>query len=145
VLPLGERPGLGTLLNIAVIGTVTNLVLPAVPPPDAFMSRLVLTAVGVVMIGIASGLYLAADLGAGPRDGLMTGVHRRSGWPVAAVRTAIELSALAAGWLLGGTVGIGTLLFAFGIGPVVQWALGVFDRDGAVLRRHAIGVAPEAE
>jgi uncharacterized membrane protein YczE len=143
--PLGERPGIGTVLNIAVIGTVTNLALPAIPRPDAFLLRLALTLAGIAMIGLASGLYLAADLGAGPRDGLMTGVHRRSGWPIAAVRTSIEVSALAAGWSLGGTVGIGTLLFAFGIGPVVQWALGIFDRDGAVLRRRAIGVAPEAE
>jgi uncharacterized membrane protein YczE len=144
--PLGERPGIGTLLNIAVIGVVTNLALLVVPHPSVLAARLALTIAGVGLIGVASGLYLAADLGAGPRDGLMTGLHRRSGWPVAAVRTAMEVSALVAGWLLGGTVGIGTLLFAFGIGPIVQWALGVFDRDGAVLRRRrAIGIGAEAE
>jgi uncharacterized membrane protein YczE len=76
----------------------------------------------------------------------MTGLHRRSGRPVAAVRTAIEVTVLIAGWLLGGTVGLGTLLFALGIGPIVQWALGIFDRDGVVLRRrHAIGIGAEAE
>jgi len=144
--PLGERPGIGTVLNIAVIGMVTNLALLVVPQPSALTARLALTIAGVGLIGIASGLYLAADLGAGPRDGLMTGLHKRSGWPVAAVRTAIEVTVLVAGWRLGGTVGFGTLLFAFGIGPIVQWALGIFDRDGAVLRRRrAIGIGAEAE
>ena len=135
--PIGVRPGIGTLLNIAVIGTVTNLALPLLPAPGGLTARLAMMLAGVLGIGIASGLYLAADLGAGPRDGLMTGLHRRCGWPIFAVRTSIEVSVLAAGWLLGGTVGLGTLVFAFGIGPIVQWALGVFDRDGAVLRRRA--------
>lgn len=135
--PIGVRPGIGTLLNIAVIGLVTDRCLPLVPAPAALGARLAMMLAGVVGIGIGSGLYLAADLGPGPRDGLMTGLHHRFGWPLFAVRTAIELMVLAVGWLLGGTVGIGTLAFAVGIGPVVQGALGVFDRDGTVLRRRA--------
>ena len=134
--PIGVRPGLGTLLNILVIGATTNLALPLLPAPSGFAARLVMMLAGVLGIGIASGIYLAADLGPGPRDGLMTGLHHRFGWPIFAVRTSIEVSVLAAGWLLGGTVGLGTLVFAFGIGPIVQWALGFFDRRGAVLRRR---------
>lgn len=141
--PIGVRPGIGTLLNIAVIGTVTNLCLPLLPAPSDLAARLAMMLAGVLGIGVASGLYLAADLGAGPRDGLMTGLHRRFGWPIFAVRTTLEVGVLAAGWLLGGTVGLGTLVFAFGIGPIVQWALGVFDRDGAVLRRRAVLDAAE--
>ena len=135
--PIGVRPGLGTLLNIAVIGMVTNACLPLLPAPTDLAVRLAMMGAGVIGIGIGSGLYLAADLGPGPRDGLMTGLHHRFAWPLFAVRTTIEVSVLAAGWLLGGTVGLGTLVFAFGIGPIVQWALGIFDRDGVVLRRRA--------
>lgn len=135
--PIGVRPGLGTLLNVVVIGTVTNLALPLLPAPTALPERLAMMLAGVVGIGVASGIYLAADLGPGPRDGLMTGLHHRFGWPLFAVRTSIELVVLAVGWLLGGTVGLGTVVFAVGIGPIVQWALGIFDRDGAVLRRRA--------
>jgi len=133
--PIGVRPGIGTLLNIALVGTTTNLTLPLVPAPSALPVRLAMMLAGVLAIGVASGIYLAADLGAGPRDGLMTGLHRRFGWPIFAVRTTIEVSVLIVGWLLGGTVGLGTLVFAFGIGPIVQWALGIFDRRGVVLRR----------
>jgi uncharacterized membrane protein YczE len=88
-----------------------------------------MTTAGVLVIGVASGLYLAADLGPGPRDGLMTGLHHRHGWSIRRARTAVELAALAAGFMLGGAVGIGTLLFAFGIGPVVHAALNVPDRE----------------
>jgi uncharacterized membrane protein YczE len=141
--PIGVRPGIGTLLNLLLIGTATNLTLPLLPAPAAWAARLAMMLAGVVGIGTASGIYLAADLGAGPRDGLMTGLHRRFGWPIFAVRTGLEVGVLIAGWLLGGTVGIGTLVFAFGIGPIVQWALGIFDRSGAVLRRRALLDAAE--
>ncbi len=132
--PLGERPGIGTILNVVLIGTATNVALPLLPQPSQPVLQLAMTAAGVLVIGIATGLYLAADLGAGPRDGVMTGMHHRYGWSIRRARTAIELSALVAGFLLGGTVGIGTMLFAFGIGPIVQVALGVFDREGRVAR-----------
>ncbi len=141
--PIGVRPGIGTLLNIALVGTTTNLTLPLVPAPSALPVRLAMMLAGVIGIGVASGIYLAADLGAGPRDGLMTGLHHRFGWPIFAVRTSIEMTVLAVGWFLGGTVGIGTLVFAFGIGPIVQWALGVFDHSGAVLRKTELFDASE--
>lgn len=141
--PIGVRPGIGTLLNLLLVGTATNLVLPLLPAPGGWIARLAMMLAGVAGIGIASGIYLAADLGAGPRDGLMTGLHHRFGWPIFAVRTAMEVSVLIAGWLLGGTVGLGTLVFAFGIGPIVQWALGIFDRTGAVLRRRELLDAAE--
>ncbi|HSP97225.1 MAG TPA: hypothetical protein VL049_08270 [Candidatus Dormibacteraeota bacterium] len=133
--PIGVRPGIGTLLNIALVGMTTNVALPLLPAPSGLPVRLAMMLAGVLGIGIASGIYLAADLGPGPRDGLMTGLHHRFGWPIFAVRTTIEVSVLAIGWWLGGTVGLGTLVFAFGIGSVVQWALGIFDHRGAVLRR----------
>jgi len=141
--PIGVRPGIGTLLNLLLVGTATNLVLPLLPAPGGWIARLAMMLAGVAGIGIASGIYLAADLGAGPRDGLMTGLHHRFGWPIFAVRTAMEVGVLIAGWLLGGTVGLGTLVFAVGIGPIVQWALGIFDRTGAVLRRRELLDAAE--
>ena len=136
--PLGERPGIGTVCNVLVIGTATNVgidLLPS-PPADALAVRLAMMAGGVAVIAIGSGLYLSTDLGPGPRDGLMTGVHHRFGWSIRRARTAIELTVLAVGWALGGTVGIGTVVFALGIGPLVQVALGVFDREGRVGRRR---------
>jgi uncharacterized membrane protein YczE len=134
--PLGERPGIGTILNIALIGVATNLTLPLLPRPTDALSQLAMSVGGVLVIGMGSGLYLAADLGPGPRDGLMTGLHHRFGWSIRRARTGIELIVLVVGFLLGGTVGLGTILFAFGIGPVVQAFLRVFDREGRVTRRR---------
>lgn len=119
-LPLGERLGIGTLLNVVTIGTVTNISLMFLPAFSTLILQLVEMALGILFIGIGSGLYLGSRLGAGPRDGLMMGLHRRTGWSVRLTRTIIELSVLAVAWLLGGTIGIGTVAFAFGIGPVVQ-------------------------
>ncbi len=137
-IPLREWPGPGTLMNIVLIGLSTNLglMLFPSPPSDALAWRLAQMVAGILVIGVASGLYLAADLGPGPRDGLMTGIHHRFGWSIARARLIIEISVLGVGWLLGGTVGIGTLAFALGIGPIVQIALGFFDRDGRVMRRR---------
>jgi uncharacterized membrane protein YczE len=136
--PLGERPGIGTDGNVILIGTATNvgIALLPTPPEAAWTARVALMLSGVVVIAIGSGIYLATDLGPGPRDGLMTGVHHRFGWSIRRARTAIELTVLAIGWALGGTVGIGTLVFAFGIGPLVQVALGVFDREDRLGRRR---------
>lgn len=136
--PLGERPGIGTLINVLLIGTATNVgndILPAQSVPALQFVQMV---AGVLVIGLGSGLYLAADLGPGPRDGLMVGVHHRFGWSIRRSRTLIEVSVLVAGWALGGTIGIGTVVFAFGIGPVVQVMLGVFDREGRVARRRDV-------
>jgi uncharacterized membrane protein YczE len=143
--PLGERPGIGTILNVATIGTATNLALPLLPRPDVPVVQLAMSVAGVLLIGLGSGLYLAADLGAGPRDGLMTGLHHRFGWSIRRARTAIELLVLAIGFLLGGTIGLGTILFAFGIGPVVQAMLRIFDPDGRVSRRRRPDLAEELE
>jgi uncharacterized membrane protein YczE len=136
--PLGERPGIGTVLNVVLIGTSTNVALTVLPtPPDGALAvRFAMMLLGVVVIALGSGLYLSTDLGPGPRDGLMTGVHHRFGWSIRRSRTAVELSVLVLGWLLGGTVGIGTVVFAFGIGPSVQIALGVFDREDRLGRRR---------
>jgi uncharacterized membrane protein YczE len=122
-IPIREKPGIGTILNILVIGTVTNLTLSIIPAVDqdqvlAQSSWLIL---GLLLIGLGSALYLGSRLGAGPRDGLMMGFYRRTGWSIRLVRTMLEISVLAIGWLLGGTIGIGTLAFALGIGPIVQF------------------------
>jgi uncharacterized membrane protein YczE len=141
-LPLRERPGIGTVLNIVLIGLATNAALGVLPVPREVLPQVAMMALGVVTIGIASGMYLATDLGAGPRDGLMTGVHHRFGWSIRRARTALELTVLAAGFLMGGSVGLGTIVFAFGIGPIVQWSLGVFDPSGAVAQRRAAALGP---
>ncbi len=135
--PLGERPGIGTLLNVVLIGTSTNLGIAVLPSAAGVGAQLGMMLLGLVTIGLGSGLYLAADLGAGPRDGLMTGVHRRFGWSIRRARTVIEVTVLVLGWLLGGTIGLGTVAFAFGIGPLVQFFLGIFDRTGRLDRRRA--------
>lgn len=128
-IPLRQRPGIGTVLNIVVIGTVVDLSLPMLPSPEGYPVRFAFLIAGIVLNGIAGGAYIGAGLGPGPRDGLMTGIARRTGWPIKIVRTAIELGVLAIGWLLGGTVGVGTVLYALTIGWVVHYALPFFTLD----------------
>lgn len=118
-VPLRERPGIGTLCNAVLIGLVVDLTLFVVPPVDALAPRLLLLAAGPVLVALGSGYYIGAGLGPGPRDGLMTGLARR-GMAVGPVRGGIELAVLLLGWALGGTVGIGTVVFTLGIGPLVQ-------------------------
>jgi uncharacterized membrane protein YczE len=118
-IPLGEQMGLGTILNAIEIGIVVDLVLPLLPEPDLLVARVPMMLGGVVVIAIGSGLYIGAGLGPGPRDGLMTGMARR-GVSIRFARTAIELTVLAVGVALGGAIGIGTAVFALGIGPLVQ-------------------------
>lgn len=118
-IPLRERPGLGTVANVVVIGIAIDVMLGILPTPDGIVLRWAAVAAGVGLVGIGSGLYLSADLGPGPRDGWMTGLTQRTGWPVSAVRFGIEVGVLAAGWALGGTVGLGTVAFALLIGPAV--------------------------
>jgi uncharacterized membrane protein YczE len=122
-VPLRERPGLGTVLNILIIGVTTDLVLLALDTPESTPARLAYLLVGAFLWGPGSGLYIGADLGPGPRDGLMTGLAARGVGSIRAVRTGIEVSALTAGWLLGGSVGIGTVVVALTIGPNVQFFL----------------------
>jgi len=121
-IPLRERPGLGTVLNAVEIGLVVDLVLPIMPTPDNIAARLAMMVAGVVTIAIGSGFYLGAGLGPGPRDGLMTGLARH-GVSIRFARTGIEITVLIVGILLGGAVGLGTAVFALGIGPLVQFFL----------------------
>ena len=118
-IPLRERIGIGTLLNALLIGAVMDLSLIWLETPAVTTVRWVYLAGGVVIVGIGSGYYIGAGLGPGPRDGLMTGLAKR-GWPIGLARFGIELTALLGGWLLGGTIGAGTVLFALGIGPLVH-------------------------
>ncbi|MET8906713.1 hypothetical protein [Micromonospora sp. NPDC004551] len=120
--PLRQRPGVGTLANVALVGLALDAVLAVLPPVSALPARIVLLLLGVLLNGVATGLYLGARLGPGPRDGLMTGLAGR-GLPIGRVRTLIELAVLAVGWLLGGTVGPGTLLYALAIGPLAQFLI----------------------
>ena len=118
-VPLRQTPGIGTILNIIIISVVLDLALPFLPQFESLTLRVAEAAIGVIVTGIGGGIYLIANLGPGPRDGLMTGLQRLTGFPIAGVRSAIEISAVLLGWLLGGVVGVGTMLYAFGIGPCV--------------------------
>lgn len=122
-IPLRQKPGIGTVLNAVIISIAIEVSLPYLPQPDSYLLQILETSFGILLVGFGSGLYLIANLGPGPRDGLMTGLQRISDLPVARVRTAIEITVVILGWLLGGTVGLGTLMFAFGIGPAVSMGL----------------------
>ena len=121
-IPLRQRPGLGTVVNTLTVGLVIDLALHLVPEPDRLAARIPLLVVGILVTGLGMGLYIGAGLGPGPRDGLMTGLAAK-GFPLWAVRTVLELAALAAGWFLGGNVGVGTVAFAFSIGPLGHFFL----------------------
>jgi uncharacterized membrane protein YczE len=118
-IPLRQRPGFGTVSNVLVVGAVIDLVMALTPAPHALELRIALLLAGVILNGVATGAYIGAGLGPGPRDGLMTGLAAR-GHSIRVVRTVIELTVLATGWLLGGTVGIGTVVYAVGIGPLAH-------------------------
>lgn len=123
-IPLRERIGIGTIANAIVIGVTLDLSLLVLPEElEVLAVRWASMLLGVMLVAIGSGFYIGAGLGPGPRDGLMTGITRRTGYPLGLVRGVLEVTVLAAGWLLGGTVGVGTLVFAFGIGPLVQFFL----------------------
>ena len=125
-IPLRQWPGLGTISNAIVIGLVTDLTLSTVDRPDALWLRIVFMLAGVVVNALASALYIGAQFGPGPRDGLMTGLVRRTGLSVRLVRTTLEVSVLVIGFILGGTVGIGTVVYALSIGPLVHVLLPIF-------------------
>lgn len=126
-IPLRQKPGIGTIANILIVGTSMQATLGIVPPMTGWLAQGVVFLGGVVLVALASGLYIGANFGPGPRDGLMTGINARFGWPIWAARLAVEATVLLAGWLLGGTVGLGTVLFAVLIGPLVHIALPPFD------------------
>ncbi len=136
-LPLRQRPGLGTLSNVVVIGVVIDLTVALLPNPRDMALRVSAKAGGVILNGAATGLYIGAGLGPGPRDGLMTGLAAR-GHSIRVVRTSIEATVLAAGWLLGGTVGVGTVAYALGIGPLAHVFIPLF----AIERRREARRAP---
>ena len=123
-LPLNQKPGIGTILNALIIAVMIDISIALISTPENYISQLLLAFIAVLTVGLGGGIYLVANLGAGPRDGLMVGLQQKTNLPIAAVRAFLEITVVSIGWYLGGTVGIGTLLFAFGIGPAV--ALGLF-------------------
>lgn len=125
-IPLRQRPGIGTILNALLVGPSMEIGLLMVETPEHFFQRVSLFAAGLLMMGIASGLYIGARFGPGPRDGLMVGFNARFGWPMWAVRTVVETTVLVIGWVLGGGFGVGTVIFALAIGPLAQRAITVF-------------------
>lgn len=122
-VPLRQKPGLGTIANALLIGVAVDVTLALVSAPSAMVPRLALLIGGLLLNGVATAMYIGAQLGPGPRDGLMTGLARRTGWSIRLVRTGIEVLVVGVGWLLGGTVGLGTVLYALAIGPLAQLML----------------------
>lgn len=119
-IPLRQRPGIGTVLNALLVGPFMEVGLAYIDTPETLIQRWLVFLTGVLMLAIASGLYIGAGFGPGPRDGLMTGAHNRFGWPIWIVRSSIEVTVLLIGWALGGNFGLGTIVFAFTIGPLVH-------------------------
>jgi len=120
---LDQKPGIGTFFNIIIIAVMIDLSIAFVETPQSYTGQIIMAIIAVLLVGLGSGIYLTANLGPGPRDGLMTGIQRKTNQPIAAVRAFLEITIVSIGWYLGGTVGIGTLLFAFGIGPSVALSL----------------------
>ena len=127
-IPLGQKPGMGTIFNALIIAIMIDICIKFVPTPSTYIHQFILAVISVITVGIGGGIYLVSNLGAGPRDGLMIGLQKISNLPIALVRAALEIFAVSVGWYLGGTVGIGTLLFAFGIGPCVALGLYLVDK-----------------
>ena len=122
-IPLRERPGLGTLSNVVVVGLAVDAVLAVLPAPEGLAGRAAFAAAGILFNGVATAAYIGVRLGPGPRDGLMTSLVRRTGGPLGPIRTAIEVTVVLTGWLLGGTLGVVTVLYALSIGPLVHLLL----------------------
>ena len=127
-LPLNQKLGIGTILNALIIGLMIDICIKFVPTPEDYISQLLLAIIAVLTVGLGGGIYLVGNLGAGPRDGLMIGLQQKTNLPIAAVRAFLEITVMSIGWYLGGTVGVGTLLFAFGIGPAVAFSLFLVGR-----------------
>jgi uncharacterized membrane protein YczE len=126
-IPLRQMPGLGTISNVVLIGVSMNLSLQWLPHPHLLAARIAYLVTGIVLCGVATGMYIGANFGPGPRDGLMTGLARTTGRSIRLVRTGLEVIVLISGWILGGTVGLGTVAFAVAIGPLAQIFLPIFD------------------
>jgi len=131
-IPLREIPGIGTILNAIIIAWTIHVMVPILPSPESQMVAILMADFGIILVGIGSGLYLTSNLGPGPRDGWMTGLQRKTGIPIGRVRAAIEISVVLVGWSLGGTVGLGTVVFALTIGPVVAICLDIAGRIGNI-------------
>ena len=127
-IPLNQKPGIATILNALIIALMIDLCIKYVPTPSNYYNQLILAIVSVITVGIGGGIYLISNLGAGPRDGLMVGLQKKTNLPIALVRATLEITVVSIGWYLGGTVGIGTLFFAFGIGPCVALGLCLVDK-----------------
>ena len=127
-IPLGQKLGMATILNALIIALMIDLCIKFVPTPSNYYHQLILAIISVLTVGIGGGIYLVSNLGAGPRDGLMVGLQIKTNLPIALVRALLEISVVTIGWYLGGTVGVGTLLFAFGIGPCVALGLYLVDK-----------------
>ena len=127
-VPLKQIPGIGTILNAIIIASAIDLTLPYLPHPDTTVFKILQACIGILIVGLGSGIYLSCNLGPGPRDGLMIGLQKQTNASLPAIRTIIELSAVISGWLLGGIVGLGTILFVFGIGPSVGIGLTIVER-----------------
>ena len=127
-IPLKQVPGIGTILNAIIIATTIDLTLPYLPQPNETYLKLLQVCIGIFIVGLGSGIYLISNLGPGPRDGLMIGLQKQTGTSIPLIRTILELSAVISGWLLGGVVGIGTVLFVFGIGPCVGIGLTLVEK-----------------
>jgi uncharacterized membrane protein YczE len=130
-IPLRQAPGMGTILNVIIIALVLEFVLPLLPEFETYITNAGLAVVGVLVTGFGGAIYLIANLGPGPRDGLMTGLQGVTGQPIARVRTFIELSVVVIGWALGGTLGLGTVLFALGIGPAMALGMQILQSRGS--------------
>lgn len=133
-IPLRQRPGIGTVLNVVVIAVAVDATLGLLAEPSGWVWRIGFLVAGVVGNAVAGAMYVGAGLGTGPRDGLWAGIVRRTGWSIRSVRTVIEVTVLAVGFCLGGTVGVGTVLYALTIGPLVHTFVPWFERQGASLR-----------
>ena len=140
-IPLRQKPGIGTVLNALLVGPAADIGLALIPTGLDLWARVLLFVAGLLVLAIATGLYIGAHFGPGPRDGLMTGLNARTGWAIWKVRTGVELTVVTLGWILGGNVGVGTAVFALTIGPLCQWAIPFF----AVKPRAADVAAPELD
>ncbi|WP_166784770.1 MULTISPECIES: YitT family protein [Cryobacterium] len=149
-IPLRQKPGVGTVLNALLVGPAADVGLWLIPTGQDLWVRILLFAAGLLVLAIATGLYIGAHFGPGPRDGLMTGLHQRTGWRIWIVRTGIEVTVLSIGWALGGNVGIGTVLFAVLVGPLCHWTIPFFaitlpQNDDARLEETLEGSVPPSE
>ena len=122
-IPLKQQAGIGTILNVIIIAAVIEWSLPYLPHPETYSIKILQATLGTLLVGLASGIYLIANLGPGPRDGLMTGCQRLTNLPIAWVRIFLEITVISVGWTLGGTIGLATVIFAFGVGPAVSLGL----------------------